>query len=48
MAFPRLTALAEVLWTRPERKDYRDFLRRLDAHLQRLAVLDVAFRPLGP
>ena len=48
MAFPRLTALAEVLWTRPERKDYRDFLHRLDAHLQRLSVLDVAFRPLGP
>jgi hexosaminidase len=48
MAFPRLTALAEVLWTSPERKDYRDFLARLDAHLQRLTVLDVAFRPLGP
>jgi hexosaminidase len=48
MAFPRLTALAEVLWTRPERKDYRDFLRRLELHLQRLSVLDVAFRPLGP
>ena len=48
MAFPRLTALAEVLWTRPERKDYRDFLARLDVHLQRLSVLDVAFRPVGP
>ena len=48
MAFPRLTALAEVLWTRPERKDYRDFQRRLDAYLQRLSALDVAFRPLGP
>ena len=48
MAFPRLTALAEVLWTQPERKDYRDFLSRLPAHLERLAVLDVAFRPLGP
>jgi len=48
MAFPRLTALAEVLWTKPERKDYRDFLGRLETHLQRLAVLDVAYRPLGP
>ena len=48
MAFPRLTALAEVLWTQPERKDYRDFLTRLPAHLERLSVLDVAFRPLGP
>jgi hexosaminidase len=48
MAFPRLTALAEVLWTQPERKDYRDFLGRLAVHLERLAVRDVAFRPLGP
>ena len=48
MAFPRLTALAEVLWTTPARKDYRDFLGRLAVHLERLAALDVAFRPLGP
>jgi hexosaminidase len=48
MAFPRLTALAEVLWTVPERKDYGDFLTRLDEHLRRLAVLDVAYRPVGP
>ena len=48
MAFPRLTALAEVLWTKPERKDYRDFLDRLAVHLQRLSALDVAYRPLGP
>jgi hexosaminidase len=48
MAFPRLTALAEVLWTAPERKDYADFLTRLDEYLRRLAVLDVAYRPVGP
>ena len=48
MAFPRLTALAEVLWTAPERKDYRDFLERLAVHLERLSALDVAYRPLGP
>jgi hexosaminidase len=48
MAFPRLTALAEVLWTTPARKDYRDFLGRLAVHLERLSALDVAFRPLGP
>lgn len=48
MAFPRLTALAEVLWTQPARKDYRDFLSRLPAHLERLSMLDVAYRPLGP
>jgi len=48
MAFPRLTALAEVLWTQPDRKDYRDFLGRLAVHLERLTALDVAYRPLGP
>ena len=47
MAFPRLTALAEVLWSQPSRRNYPDFLERLDEHLRRLAVLDVAYRPLG-
>jgi hexosaminidase len=45
MAFPRLTALAEVVWTRVERKDYAGYLVRLRTHLDRLAVLDVHFRP---
>jgi len=48
MAYPRLTALAEVLWTPLERKDYRDFVDRLQTHLVRLSILDVAYRPLGP
>ena len=48
MAYPRLTALAEVLWTPAARKDYRDFLERLQTHLVRLSILDVAYRPLGP
>jgi hexosaminidase len=48
MAYPRLTALAEVLWSQPARRNYRDFVGRLEAHLQRLSVLDVAYRPLGP
>jgi len=48
MAFPRLTALAEVLWIVPERKDYGDFLTRLDEYVKRLAILDVAYRPVGP
>jgi hexosaminidase len=46
MAFPRLTALAEVVWTPKEKKDYADYLTRLEPHLRRLAVLDVSFRPL--
>jgi hexosaminidase len=48
MAFPRACALAEVLWTPREGKDYADFLRRLAPHLERLAVLDVNYHRLNP
>jgi hexosaminidase len=46
MAFPRLTALAEVAWTPTEQRKLDDFLRRMGPHLQRLRILDVNFRPL--
>ena len=46
MAFPRMSALAEVVWTPPGRKDYKDFRTRLVTHLKRLEALDVQFRPL--
>jgi hexosaminidase len=45
MAFPRLTALAEVVWTPRDRKDYGGYLARLAAHAARLRALDVNFRP---
>ena len=45
MAFPRLTALAEAVWSPAAGKDYADFLRRLPEHLRRLDVLDVNYRP---
>ena len=48
MAFPRLTALAEVVWTPKEKKDYANYLGRLREHLTRLQALDVNFRPLDP
>ncbi len=32
MAFPRVMALAELCWTPKEKKDFPDFLKRLDAH----------------
>ena len=48
MAFPRLTALAEVVWSSADRRNYRNFLSRLEDHLRRLAILDVAYRPPGP
>ena len=44
MAFPRLCALAEVVWTSPQHKNYDEFLSRLAYHLGRLDVLDVNYR----
>ena len=46
MAFPRMSALAEVVWTPKERRDYAGFLVRLAAHLERLRALDVNYRRL--
>lgn len=46
MAFPRLTALAEALWTEKPQRDFQDFLRRLGPHLLRLDAMDVNYRKL--
>lgn len=43
MAFPRLCAMAEVLWG-PAEKDLESFLLRLQAHLPRLEALGVEYR----
>lgn len=43
MAFPRLCALAEVLWSPKPTRDWADFQRRLAAHLERLDALGVAY-----
>ena len=48
MAFPRLCALAEVVWTPPQHKEYREFLSRLAVHLERLDILDVNYRKSAP
>lgn len=44
MAFPRMLALAEVVWTAPEQKSYLDFLRRLGWQTGLLDKLNVAYR----
>ena len=44
MAFPRLSALAEVVWTPKARRDYTDFSGRLSHHLHRLDAMDVNYR----
>lgn len=49
MAWPRLLAMAETLWTPPARKDYGQFQQRLAPALERLDVQDVNYRPAaGP
>jgi hexosaminidase len=45
MAFPRVAAFAEVLWTARERKNYVSFLERLSEHRKRLAALGVKAHP---
>ncbi len=42
MYMPRMTALAEVLWT--HHQDYNSYLKRLSLHYNRLDVLNVHYR----
>ncbi len=44
MAWPRLCAMAEVLWSPRETRDVEKFKARLATHLERLADLDVNYR----
>ena len=43
MAFPRSAALAEVAWSTVDRKNYADFLKRLDVYEKRLKMLGVNY-----
>ncbi|MBM3285556.1 MAG: beta-N-acetylhexosaminidase, partial [Candidatus Aminicenantes bacterium] len=44
MLLPRLLALSEVVWTRKDLRDFRDFSARLISHYDRLAAMGVNFR----
>ncbi|GAG60894.1 unnamed protein product, partial [marine sediment metagenome] len=45
--FPRLTALAEVLWSQKDARDWKDFTSRMQQHYQRLNIMGVSFfRPI--
>jgi hexosaminidase len=44
MAFPRMLALSEVLWSRKEDRNFEDFKRRLNAVLPRLDKQGVNYR----
>jgi len=45
MGFPRICALAEVLWLEAEKKNYAGFLGRLRLHRDRLAAMGVNAHP---
>jgi hexosaminidase len=44
MAFPRLSALSEVVWSPKESRDQADFAKRLEEHFRRLSIIDVNYR----
>jgi len=46
MAWPRLAALAEVVWSPKTARDFPGFQTRLKTHLKRLDALSVQYRPL--
>jgi len=46
MTYPRAAALAEVLWSPREGRNYEQFRLRLTDHLKRLTVLGTNYRPL--
>jgi hexosaminidase len=48
MAFPRLGALSEVVWTPKERRDLADFKARLPGYLNRLRSYGVNYRRPRP
>ena len=43
MAFPRLTAIAEIGWSRNDARNWEDFRRRLGAHGPRFSALGINF-----
>jgi hexosaminidase len=46
MTYPRAAALAEVLWSPRESRNWDQFRARLSTHLERLQALEVNYRPL--
>jgi hexosaminidase len=48
MVLPRMLALAEIVWSPAEAKDFDGFVERIGWHLARLDALGVAYRPLDP
>jgi hexosaminidase len=47
LVYPRACALAEVVWSPATNRNNSDFLQRLAYHQQRLAALELHYRPLA-
>lgn len=45
LVYPRACAAAEVVWSAPDRRDWKDFCGRLAVHARRLALLDIVVPP---
>ncbi|WP_203256429.1 beta-N-acetylhexosaminidase [Hyunsoonleella ulvae] len=43
MVFPRIIAMSEVVWTKQEHKNYKDFTKRLEQFNKRLTALDINY-----
>lgn len=43
MVFPRMIAMSEVVWSKPEHKSYADFVSRLEYFHKRLDALDINY-----
>lgn len=45
MALPRLSALAEVVWTDKDQRQFNDFMDRLEEHKKRMDIMGVNYFP---
>jgi hexosaminidase len=46
MAWPRLSALAETVWSPRDARDFAGFVERLKPDIERFKILDVHYRPV--
>ena len=48
MIAPRVAAIAEVLWSPKEKRDWTDFRKRLETQVKRFEAMKFRYRPLDP
>ena len=47
MIFPRMSALSEVAWSSPEKKNWEDFKKRLQIQYRRYELWDAHYSKAG-